>query len=397
MIAMFLLPVFLISQSWVVFWLLKWMKACGGIGTARWFRIGVCAVYFVCVLSMYIALLLPHGKIEKFFRVIGYYWYGISVYIFLFFLIMQLIRLIVKHSPLRTHNLVTDTRTFVAAGAICILAVIITCVWGHINAKNIHTTSYEVNIAKECDLEELNVVLIADQHLGYNIGADMMEQMVEKVNACKPDVVVVGGDVFDNCFANIEEPDRVAEILKGIESKYGVYATLGNHDCEEEIVGGFTFPSKEKKTASDGMYEFLEKSNFKLLCDESVLLEDSVYLYGRPDEERPGRYVEEERLSPAELMETMDTSKPVIVFEHEPKFLDELAEAKIDLHLAGHTHDGQLFPLSIATDIMWENACGYLQKGDMVSIVTSGVGLYGPFIRVGTIAEICNIHVTFQK
>ena len=68
--------------------------------------------------------------------------------------------------------------------------------------------------------------------------------------------------------------------------------------------------------------------------------------------------------------------------------LTELAEAGADLDLGGHTHDGQLFPGNILTGLMWENACGMKKVGDMYSIVTSGVGLWGPPMRIGTKAEV---------
>ena len=91
----------------------------------------------------------------------------------------------------------------------------------------------------------------------------------------------------------------------------------------------------------------------------------------------------------------MDLSKPVIVIDHEPGELEELSEAGVDLDLSGHTHDGQIFPANLLMKFLWENPCGYLQKGNMHSIVTSGVGLFGPDMRVGTKAEICQIHVNF--
>ena len=93
----------------------------------------------------------------------------------------------------------------------------------------------------------------------------------------------------------------------------------------------------------------------------------------------------------------MDKDKPIIVLDHQPKELRELADAGVDLDLCGHTHDGQMFPGNLIIKLMWENACGYLQKGQMHNIVTSGVGVFGPDMRVGTKAEICPITVHFTK
>ena len=77
--------------------------------------------------------------------------------------------------------------------------------------------------------------------------------------------------------------------------------------------------------------------------------------------------------------------------------LKELADAGVDLDLCGHTHDGQMFPGNLTVRMMWENACGYKKKGNMHNIVTSGVGIFGPNMRIGTIAEICSIDVVFEK
>ena len=85
-----------------------------------------------------------------------------------------------------------------------------------------------------------------------------MEKMVDKINAQNPDLVVVAGDIFDNEYEALENPDRLAAILRGIQSKYGVYACYGNHDIQEKILAGFTFGGKEKKESSVKMDEFLE-------------------------------------------------------------------------------------------------------------------------------------------
>lgn len=83
------------------------------------------------------------------------------------------------------------------------------------------------------------------------------------------------------------------------------------------------------------------------------------------------------------------------MIDHEPRELEALADAGVDLDLCGHTHDGQMFPGNIITALMWENSYGYLKVGEMHNIVTSGVGVFGPFMRVGTKSEICVIDVKF--
>ena len=117
----------------------------------------------------------------------------------------------------------------------------------------------------------------------------------------------------------------------------------------------------------------MEQAGITLLRDESVMIADEIVLYGRPDAKKPGRGITVRR-TPGEITSGLDLSKPIFVIDHEPGELQELADAGADLDLCGHTHDGQMFPGNILTAMMWENACGYLKKDDMHSIVTSGSG-----------------------
>ena len=242
---------------------------------------------------------------------------------------------------------------------------------------------------------DLKIVLVSDLHLGYNIGLRQMEKMVAKINAEKADLVVIAGDIFDNEWEAVQEPARMAELLRGIRSKYGVYACYGNHDIEEPILAGFTFRQRAPKASSPQMDAFLSDAGIQLLRDEGVLIAGSFYLYGRADAQRPGAGISE-RKSPQEITQDMDKTRPIIVIDHQPRELAALAAAGVDIDLCGHTHDGQMFPGNLVVRPFWENFYGHLQKGSMHNIVTSGVGLFGPNMRVGTKAEICPITVHFS-
>jgi len=65
--------------------------------------------------------------------------------------------------------------------------------------------------------------------------------------------------------------------------------------------------------------------------------------------------------------------------------------------LCGHTHDGQFFPLNIAIRTAWENPAGLKKVGGMTSVVTSGVGVYGPDMRIGTDADISVVDIHFTR
>ena len=80
------------------------------------------------------------------------------------------------------------------------------------------------------------------------------------------------------------------------------------------------------------MDEFVKRAGMKLLRDESVCIDQSFYLYGRPDAEKVGRGISR-RKTPKELVNGMDLKKPVIVLDHEPRLLEELNKAGVDIAL----------------------------------------------------------------
>ena len=400
MVAIYLAPAYLAVCAYILFRTIHWIQVLHSIFQNVWVCRGIGLIYFFVVFSILIAFMAPASGFRRFMKLLSNYWLGVLVYTIMTVGIADGLRLLIKY-PLKNvafpgRELLFSNVGTAVVGVVCAVIITTVSIYGMINAGNIQTTKYDISIDKKAGkLDSLNVVLIADLHLGYNIGCRHMEKMVEKINAQNPDLVVVAGDIFDNEYEALENPDRLAAILRGIQSKYGVYACYGNHDIQEKILAGFTFGGKEKKESSVKMDEFLEKSGITLLRDEYVLIDDSFYLYGRPDYERPGRGIDE-RKSPQEITEDLDLSLPVLVIDHEPRELQELADAGVDADLCGHTHDGQLFPGNLTIKLMWENACGYLKKGNMHSIVTSGVGLFGPNMRVGTKSEICDITMHFE-
>ncbi len=397
MIAIFLSPFYILINFYIARWLLSWMQACNKHFKNKNIRALVIVVYVFFASALLIGFLLPPNEIGRLMKLIGNYWLGVFLYIVLTVLIADAIRLVVKKTKKIPEKYIYSKKTFVTAGTVCIIIIGCLSIWGAVNARIIRTTQYEVTINKKVDkIENLRIALVADLHLGYNIGTPHVKQMVEKINKKSPDLIVIAGDIFDNEYEALDDPKAIVKELKKLKSKYGTYATYGNHDIKEKILAGFTFNKKgDKKVSDPRMDQLLKDANIKLLRDEGVLIDDSFYLYGRPDYRKPGRGIIE-RKTPEEITQNLDKSKPIIVADHEPNELQELADAGVDMDLCGHTHDGQLFPGNITTALMWENSYGYLKKDNMHNIVTSGVGLYGPNMRVGTKAEIVIIDVNFK-
>ena len=395
MLAFLLAPFYLLFNLYLFRRIMGWVRA-----WFPWFRkrkhwAVSAALYAFFALSFVLAFPLPAGRPKRALMLIGNYWLGVLLYLLLAVLLADGLRLLLVHG-LKLRSL-RSARMHRIAGCLCAAAILVTSVGGVINARIVRVTPYEVTVNKSAgSMESMKVVLLADLHLGYNVGLAQMERMVARVNEQDADAVVIAGDIFDNAWEAVEEPEQIAAVLRGIRSRYGVYAVYGNHDIEEPVLAGFTFRQSEKKESDPRMDEFLKNANITLLRDEGTLIDGKFYLYGRPDAHRPGRGIET-RKTPDEITAGLDKDKPIIVLDHQPKELQELADAGVDIDLCGHTHDGQMFPGNLTIKLMWENACGYLQKGKMHNIVTSGVGLFGPNMRVGTKAEICPITIHFAK
>lgn len=351
---------------------------------------------FLLTIFIGLAFILPEDNFLRrpLFK-IGAYWLGISLYLILYVALIDLLRWIYS-------KVFKDKYNDFYARTICALLIIfltgVTSIYGIINAKIVRTTEYEITINKDGgNFKEMTIAMFGDPQFGYNIGEYHLKQAVDIINKNDVDIVCVVGDIFDNQYSAIKNPDKLIDLFNQIKSKYGMYAVLGNHDVEEPILCGFTFNDDdiENKLASKEMLDFIRKSGMVLLYDENVIINDSVNLYGRADQERPnlGNITRKES---GDIFKEVDATKPLFVLDHEPREYDELEKAGVDLMMAGHTHDGQLWPTKIATDIIWENPYGLWVKNAFHAITTSGLGLFGPNMRVGTIAEVCIIHVKFR-
>ncbi len=395
MLAIFLAPIYILLNIYVLRWGYLWIGNCHHLFQSRIFRIILTVIYTLIALTPLTGFLIRKPAfLHRILKITSNYFLGIFMYILMVLFSIDIVRLILKYA---VHASWIQSRiVFAAVGACCICIVIIISFSGIYHAKHIKVTPYKITVDKSApDMDSLKIVLLADTHFGYNSGAVHAQEIVDKINEQNPDLVCIAGDIFDNEYDAVREPEKISEILRTIRSKYGVYACWGNHDLNEPILAGFTFKHKKedsKQLKDPRMKRFLQNSNIQLLEDEAVLIDNSFYVVGRKDASLIEK-IEEKRKTPAQLTQKLDKDKTIIVIDHQPKELQDIADAGVDLDLCGHTHDGQTFPGNFTVKFLWENPCGYLQKGSMHNIVTSGSGVWGPAMRVGTDSEICTINL----
>ena len=393
--AVLLSPLYLLLNIYLISRMLLWFRTLHSFLGSLWFVIPFIICYILLALTPLAAAFAP-GKIRGKMRILSNYWLGTLMYLLIFLLLADLLRIFYC---LATHQALfsaIDANSLRITGGIIFAAVLLVSVYGICHASHIKKTSYEVSIAKSAPSSKLKIALVADLHLGGSIGLKQMQRMKDVIDTIRPDLVVFAGDIFDNDFDAIQNPEEIATLLASIDSTYGSFACWGNHDIDELILAGFTFDSGSDAIRSDPrMDQFLKDSGITLLQDETLLIDHAFYLIGRLDASRKKKSGIIRR-SAKELIAALHPERPVIVIDHQPSDLEALAAARADLVLSGHTHDGQLFPGNLTTRIGWKNSCGMIRIQDMTSIVTSGVGVWGPAMRIGTDSEVAEITVRFD-
>ncbi|HOA96185.1 MAG TPA: metallophosphoesterase [Acetivibrio saccincola] len=338
-------------------------------------------VFALIALSVFIATLPMPLETKRIISWVSYHWMGVFVYLLLFFLLSDLVLFLGKLLKIITAPTPENIAFYRSIAVILLTAGVVG--YGIYNAGQIKHTSYNIQIEKTSFEGEFKIVLISDLHLGSIKSEKLLHDIVHGINSLKPDIVCIAGDIFNDNYNLIRNPERAEEFLRSIEATYGVYAVLGNHDAGKTL---------------DKMMEFLEKSNVKLLNDEYVVIDDRMVLVGRLDPSPIGGYGGLKRKSNiSDILASVDTNMPVtnmpvIVIDHTPSNIQQYGR-EIDLVLSGHTHKGQLFPFNFITNAIFTVDYGHYQE-DASSphfIVTSGVSTWGPPMRVGTNNEIVSI------
>jgi len=291
---------------------------------------------------------------------LGCAWLGIMIYLLLGFAISDLVLLPFKNikKKIGVHRV-----------AFVYITVLLLAVYGYINFCNPKVIRNDIVIEKTGGKRhKLTIVAISDLHLGMGIGKSRLKGYVELINAQKPDLVLIGGDLVDNTVRPLAE-ERMDEELRMIDAPLGVYACMGNHEYMGDV---------------EACKNFYQKAGINLLIDEAALIDSSLWIIGRDDFQRG----KSDRLPLKQIVNQISDSLPIIVLDHEPNNLEEAADLNIDLQFSGHTHNGQIFPGNLFAKGVFELPTGFKVKGRSHFFVSSGLGLWGPLMRIGTDSDI---------
>lgn len=203
------------------------------------------------------------------------------------------------------------------------------------------------------------IIQLSDIHLGPIHRQDFLRNVVTKVNAEQPAAVFITGDLFDGGGRDL---NSLAKPFEDLRTTFGTYYITGNHE---------TYVGVDRSLAA------LQNLPLTILRD-NVADVSGIQVLGV---DYPVGTTEKD-ISP--LLAKLDPARPSIVLWHEPKYVDQIKAANVNLLLAGHTHDGQIWPFGSITKWVYKGYHdGLHTEGNFNEYTSPGVGSWGPPMRTG--------------
>ena len=348
--------------------------------------------------------------LSKYLNIIGSIFMGVMLYCLLIIFFVDILRAI-NHFIHFFPDIITKNKILAGRVTFALLFFIILCIatYGVSNAKYLRVIEQEVLLDKlKPEHDGFTIVQISDIHFGDLINEKFLIKVTEKVNSLEPDIVVITGDLIDDGSVDLR---RLWPLLN-LKSKIGNYFVSGNHDNfprfrpsdsrqennsnvnvnsmeEDSIATNNSFIVVQDNFLKSALALKLDELGFKVLNNEYVDI-DSIftlfgvsYRFGISGNTGIGAIVK--------LLDGYNKELPLIMLKHVPTDLDNIDKAGVDLLLAGHTHHGQMIPLTFITDKVYEISHGYGKHNNLQVYVNCGTGFWGPPLKIGVPAEITKI------
>jgi len=295
----------------------------------------------------------------------------ITIYTTLFFLLFGLLGFIIE--KLSKHSFRVYWQ-----GWLALFSSIIFLGTGYYLCFSVVETDYQLTTNK--DLGALKIALITDSHIGTTFDGEGFAAHIKTISLQNPDLLIISGDYVDDDTKRVDM-EKACEALGDTNFKYGVWFAYGNHDK------GY-FDSRDFSAAD--LENALIKNGVHILEDEYELVDNLFYIVGRADKNTTPN-----RASIQELLSDIDENKYIIVIDHEPADYDAEAASAADLVLCGHTHGGQMIPIThfgVLSGID-DSTYGLETHNDTNFIVSSGISDWALYFKTGTRSEYVIIDI----
>ena len=281
----------------------------------------------------------------------------ILLYLFMLFVVLDLGRLVHLISRTLLYN-----NWWVTGGIAFFMIALFVC--GHLHYK--HKVREELTLKSEKVSKPVKLVMVSDLHLGYHNQREEFHRWVDLINAEKPDLILIAGDIIDGSMRPLKDQKMYEEFHR---LSAPIYACLGNH---------------EYYSGEPDAQQFYRDANIHLLQDSATVVGD-LCIIGRDDRTNI------HRKSLGKIMEEnsflITHSSFLILLDHQPYHLEQAERQHIDFQFSGHTHHGQVWPISWITESIYECAFGAHKRGHTNYYVSSGLGIWGGKFRIGTRSE----------
>ncbi|MGW0787198.1 metallophosphoesterase [Streptomyces sp. NPDC002911] len=210
------------------------------------------------------------------------------------------------------------------------------------------------------------IAVVSDIHLGPILGSAHTRRIVDTINATRPDLVAVVGDLVDGTVADL---GTAAEPLADLEARHGSYFVTGNH---EYFSGAAEWVDHVREL---GLHP-LENARVEIAGFDLAGVND---IAGESEGQGPDF---------ARALGDRDRSRASVLLAHQPVVIDDAVEYGVGLQLSGHTHGGQLWPGNMLAELANPTVAGLERYGDTQLYVSRGAGAWGPPVRVGAPSDI---------
>ncbi|MFO7728605.1 MAG: metallophosphoesterase [Desulfonatronovibrio sp.] len=338
------------------------------------------AGYIVCVFaaaSPAVAHLLPLSWPQKavyLFWQVTFTWLALIFYLFMFQLIILAVKMILW--PFIKH--VRPGISF-AAGSLAVFCSVFAVVYGFYEASRpVKVTEYKFESSKIS--RDIRLVFLSELHLGVQNSSRRLEGLIEIIDEQEGDLIIFGGDVFNDHLQWLEDE---AMQLGRLSPPLGKFTVLGNHEF---------YAGLEQSLA------LFDQAGLTVLDDHSIYLDQlNLVLTGVTDPARRVSPKEHQEQVVREIFQDIVPDKFNLLVSHRPWGFEYAALSGVDLQLAGHTHNGQIFPFRYFVKTQFKYVYGLYEKAGSSLAVTSGAGSWGPPIRVLSPAEIVVIDIVSTR
>ena len=306
----------------------------------------------------------------------GWVWLGTVFYLVLGLAVIALAsllaRMVRRLRDSRSESFDSARRRAIRIATVgVVIAAVATTSYGVVEAARPEVVRVTVPLAALPDeFDGLRVALISDLHVGPSRGGEFTARVVETVNAERPDLVAIAGDLVDG---TVEKVAGDLQPLERLSAPLGVYGVSGNHEFYADDGGRWL--------------DVWDRLGIRTLRNEHAVVERggaSIDIIGIHDYSSPKPY--EPDLSRA--LDGLDRERFGLLLAHEPRQAFEASDMGVDLQLSGHTHGGQMWPIRYLVPLQQPSVEGLDRVGETTLYTTRGAGAWGPPTRVGAAPEI---------